>query len=184
MRFYYFKTEEINAQRITKAFPRSTICKMAANKNASYSGSKVPALLGVMLKNDNIKLRNCYSINFAKSSLMMLTVIVIVIYSVLITYQPLLSVTRLILTIEPNLRHHYYDRHNGSGRAGFQTLAILEAHNAPDHSVGDVLLLVRTGSLQDTGRKGGRKSFLQKFLDVSSSVRENNYYTVFLLNLS
>lgn len=136
---------------------------MAANKNASYSGSKVPALLGVMLKNDNIKLRNCYSINFAKSSLMMLTVIVIVIYSVLITYQPLLSVTRLILTIEPNLRHHYYDPHNGSGRAGFQTLAILEAHNAPDHSVGDVLLLVRTGSYRMLVGKVGESLSYRNF---------------------
>lgn len=52
MRYYYFKTEEVKAQWIKKAFPKSTISKIAANKNASYSGSKVAALLAAMLKNE------------------------------------------------------------------------------------------------------------------------------------
>lgn len=52
---YYFRNVKIEARRILKAFPRPTIIKVTANENASYSGSKVPALLAAMLKSDNIK---------------------------------------------------------------------------------------------------------------------------------
>lgn len=58
-----------------KSFPKVNFyfpSKIKACENASYSGSKVPAF-PPMLKNDNIRWRNCYSINIAKSNLMTMT---------------------------------------------------------------------------------------------------------------
>lgn len=46
---------------------------VTANKNARYSGSKVPALSAAILKSDNIRWGSCHVINFAKSSLMTTT---------------------------------------------------------------------------------------------------------------